>query len=199
LATSFDVTLFWVAFWCYLAGFLVFSVWLALRKSWLTTVGMILFACGFVPQTVGFVLRWNNTGHFPMSNMYEYLAVMSWMAALSFGFLTYKYRQWIISALISPVIVMLMVSASLLPKEPSMQLMPALKSNWLAIHVSLASIGAGAFAVGAAVSMILLLFGQEKDERGSFPKLSIKEFGLSLFIIPIVLLIAGGAMGIFAS
>ena len=199
MATSFDVTLFWIAFWCYLGGFLVFSTWLSLRKPWLTTFGVVLYICGFIPQTIGFILRWINSGHYPMSNMYEYLAVMSWMAVLSFGFLTYKYRQWVISALITPIVVMLMVSASLLPKEPSMQLMPALKSNWLAIHVSLASIGSGAFAVGAAVSMILLLFGQDKNEKSLFSVLNFKATGITLFAIPVVLMIIGGAGGLFTA
>ncbi len=198
MSTSLDVSLFWVAFWCYLFGFLVFSLWLALRKPLLTKLGSALYVLGFIPQTVGFVLRWINTGHFPMSNMYEYLAVMSWMAVLSFGILTYRYRNWVISSLITPIVVMLMVSASLLPKEPSMQLMPALKSNWLVIHVSLAAIGAGAFAVGAAVSLILLLFGRDKEEMTATIKHNLKAPLLSLAIIPAVLLIVGGNSGLFA-
>ena len=161
MSTSFDVQLFWVAFWCYLVGWFSFAWWLGLRKPILTTIGTALYALGFVPQTIAFGVRWANSGHFPMSNMYEYLAVMSWMAVASFLFLTWRYRHWLISALIVPIVVMLMVAASMLPKEPSMQLMPALQSYWLIIHVSLAAIAGGAFAVAAAVSHDLPLLGQE--------------------------------------
>ena len=115
-----------------------------------------------------------------MSNMYEYLAVMSWMAAVSFGILTWRYRHWVISALISPIVVMLMVAASLLPKEPSMQLMPALQSYWLMIHVSLASIGGGAFAVAAAVSMIFLFSAKDNDDAKPIFKPSLKAPALAL-------------------
>jgi len=198
MGATLDVQLFWVAFWCYLIGWLCYSVWLGLKKPFLTVAGSVLFVLGFIPQTVGFVLRWIHSGHFPMSNMYEYLAVMSWMAVLTFGILTWRYRQWVISALISPIVVMLMVSASLLPKEPSMQLMPALQSYWLMIHVSLASIGAGAFAVAAGVSMIFLLAARDKDEEQSEFRPSLRIPLRAVVIVPLVLLLIGGLTGVFS-
>src|SRR5512147_2241299 len=100
MQTTLDVQLFWAAFICYGLGWLSFSFWLGLKKPVLTKLGSALFVLGFIPQTIGFVLRWIHTGHYPMSNMYEYIAVMSWMAVVSLGILTYKYRNWLISALI---------------------------------------------------------------------------------------------------
>lgn len=195
---SIDVQLFWLAFWCYLAGFLIFSLWLALRKSWMTTTGGIVFGLGFALQTIAFILRWIHTRHFPMSNMYEYLAVMSWMAALSFWILTWKYRHWVISSLISPIVVMLMVAATMLPKDPSQQLMPALQSNWLLIHVSLASIGAGAFAVAAAVSMIFLFAARKNPDSGEAFKPTMGAPLLSLIVLPIALTLLSGITGLFS-
>ncbi len=199
MSTSLDVQLFWFAFWCYLFGWLAYTAWLSLKKPILPKIGSILFVMGFVPQTAGFIIRWIHTGHFPMSNMYEYLAVMSWMAVLSFGILTYRYRNWLISSLISPIVVMLMVAASLLPKDPSQQLMPALQSNWLLIHVSLASIGAGAFAVAAAVSLVYL-FGvrNPEDDKSAF-RPSLRVPSKILLIIPIVLAVVGGVSDVFAN
>jgi cytochrome c-type biogenesis protein CcsB len=198
MTTSLDVQFFWVAFLFYLMGWLVFTAWLAVRKPWLPTLGTVLFALGFVPQTAAFILRWIHTGHYPMSNMYEYMMVMSWMAVVSFGILLYKYRSWLISALISPVVVMLMVSAALLPKDPSQQLMPALQSKWLMIHVSLASIGAGAFAVAGAVSLIYLLGvrSSEDDRVGFSPSLRIPL--QVLVIVPFILAIVGGTTDVLA-
>ncbi|HEY3295562.1 MAG TPA: cytochrome c biogenesis protein CcsA [bacterium] len=199
MGTTLDVKLFWVAFACYGFGWLAYSFWLGLRKPILTKLGTTLFVLGIIPQTIAFGLRWANTGHFPLSNMYEYLAVMSWMAAISLAFLTWRYRHWVISALISPVVVMLMVAASLLPKEPSMQLMPALQSYWLMIHVSLASIGAGAFAVAAAVSMIYLFAAKDKDEEKAPFQPKLKAPAISLVAIPALMLIIGGAAGLFSN
>ncbi|MBU0507786.1 cytochrome c biogenesis protein CcsA [bacterium] len=197
MTPSLDVQLFWVAFAAYFFGWLAFTAWLAVRRSWLTTLGSVLFVLGFVPQTVAFVARWIITGHFPMSNMYEYLAVMSWMAVLSFGIITWRYRHWTISALISPIVVMLMVAASLLPKEPNLQLMPALQSYWLYIHVSLASIGAGAFAVAAAVSMLFLLVAKEKEDETNAFEPSLRGPFVAAVIIPVVLALVAAAGGLF--
>jgi ABC-type transport system involved in cytochrome c biogenesis permease subunit len=52
---------------------------------------------------------------------------------------------------------MLIVSASLLPKDASMKLVPALHSYWLQIHVSVAAFGEAAFAVGFAANIMYLL------------------------------------------
>jgi cytochrome c-type biogenesis protein CcsB len=197
MTSSFDVQLFWYAFWLYLIGFLSLSTWLAVRKPFLTKVGGMAIAAGFLLQTIAFITRWIYVGHFPMSNMYEYLAVMSWMSALSFWILQWRYRQWVISALISPIIVMLMVTASMLPKDPSQQLMPALQSKWLMIHVTLASIGAGAFAVAAAVSLIYLFAAREHFKSGTIFQPSAKPALFALAVVPIVLAIISLAAGLF--
>jgi ABC-type transport system involved in cytochrome c biogenesis permease subunit len=198
METSLDVQLFWFSFWAYLIGWLSFTVWLAARKKVWTTIGSICFAAGFVPQTIAFFLRWNYTGHFPMSNMYEYMAVMSWMAVVSFAFLTWRYRNWVISALISPVVIMLMVAASLLPKDPSQQLMPALRSSWLMIHVSLASIGAGAFAVAAAVSFVYLLAVRSEEEAKKTFRPAMRIPFIVLIVIPVILAIFGNVSHVLA-
>jgi cytochrome c-type biogenesis protein CcsB len=199
MTSHFDVQLFWYAFWLYLIGFLSLSTWLGVRKPVLTKVGGMAIAAGFLLQTIAFIARWIYSGHFPMSNMYEYLAVMSWMSALSFWILQWRYRQWVISALISPIIVMLMVTASLLPKDPSQQLMPALQSNWLLIHVTLASIGAGAFAVAAAVSLIFLFAARDHYRPDTKFQPPVKPAIISLAVVPIILAILSLAAGLFRS
>lgn len=199
MSPSLDVQLFWFSFWAYLIGWLSFTIWLAARKPFWTKLGSICFAAGFLPQTAAFFIRWNHTGHFPMSNMYEYMAVMSWMAVVSFSFLTWRYRNWIISALISPVVIMLMVAASLLPKDPSQQLMPALRSSWLIIHVTLASVGAGAFAVAAAVSFVYLLAVRSEEEAKQTFRPSMKIPFQVLVVIPIVIALLGSVTNALAA
>lgn len=196
---SIDVQLFWVAFLFYFLGWLTLTGWIAVRKAAWLKVGTVLFVLGFLPQTAAFILRWIHTGHYPMSNMYEYMMVMSWMAVVSFGVLSYRYRNWLVSALISPVVVMLMVAAALLPKDPSQQLMPALQSKWLMIHVSLASIGAGAFAVAAAVSLIYLIGVRTSEDKKLEFKPSLRIPLQILLIVPAILAIVGSTTEVFAS
>jgi cytochrome c-type biogenesis protein CcsB len=117
----------------------------------------VLVGMGFVLQTAGIGWRWKLAGHVPMSNMFEYASLLSWMAVLSYLFIAFQYRRTIVGTFVAPVVVALMTCASLLPKDITQQLVPALQSYWLAIHVSLAALGEGAFAVAFAVSIMYLI------------------------------------------
>lgn len=152
-----DVTFFWIAFWFYLLGFIGFSVYLAFEKKVVSTVATAAMLIGFVPQTVALIMRWKLSGHPPFTNMYEYMAVMSWMAVACFIFVMARFKKPIVGSFIAPVTLILVVCASLLPKEISQQLVPALQDYWLYIHVSLAAIGEGAFAVAFGVSIMYLI------------------------------------------
>ena len=155
--SSADVTFFWFAFWFYFVSFLCFSLYLAFERRIIVTVGTAAMLVGFVPQTVAIILRWKLSGHPPFTNMYEYMTVMSWMAVACFIFVIARFRRPIVGSFIAPVTFILIVCASLLPKDINQQLMPALQNYWLYIHVSLAAVGEGAFAVAFGVSIMYLI------------------------------------------
>lgn len=151
-----DVTFFWIAFWLYFVGFLLFTLFVAFkspRVGWLGSGAMIL---GFIPHTAAIGLRWILSTHPPSSSMYEYMSLMSWMAVLAFLFVIARFKKVIVGAFVAPITFMLMVAASVLPKDMTQQLMPALQSIWLQIHVFLAAAGEGAFAVAFGVSLMYL-------------------------------------------
>ena len=155
--TSSDVHLFWWAYWFYLGSFLLFTLFGATRARRFGRLAHLALAVGFVLHTVGLVWRWRLSGHVPMANMYEYASLLAWMAALSYLYIEFRYRKTIVGTFVAPVVVAVMTCASLLPKDITQQLMPALQSYWLWIHVSLAALGEGAFAVAFAVSLMYLV------------------------------------------
>ncbi len=163
---SMDITFFWAAFWFYFAGFIAFTIFLAYDKKPVTNAGTIFMAAGFILQSVAIVLRWRLAGHPPFTNMYEYMNVMAWMAVATFMFIMYRYKKPIVGSFVAPVTFILIVSASLLPKDISQQLMPALQDIWLTIHVSLAAVGEGAFAVAFGISVMYLIV-EKKHSAGS--------------------------------
>jgi ABC-type transport system involved in cytochrome c biogenesis permease subunit len=189
--------MFWVAFWCYLAGFVAFALYISLRYKVIGTLGGVVMVLGFIPHTIGFFVRWKLADHVPLSNMYEYMSMMSWMAVLSLGILVFRYKKPIIGAFISPIVFMLMVTASMLPKEISQQLVPALQSYWLTIHVALAALGSGAFAVAAAVSFIYLLkSGEGALNASKVPRSNLWVPGLgSMIVLPWVFYSLGSLAG----
>jgi cytochrome c-type biogenesis protein CcsB len=152
-----DVQFFWVAFCAYSAAFLLYVAYFSLEKKSIAVIATVLMGIALVLQTIAIILRSIAVGHLPLTNMYEYISTFAWFAAILYFVSLKIYKQQIIGAFVSPVVFMLMVSASLLPKEASAMLMPALHSYWLQIHVSVAAFGEAAFAVGFAANIMYFL------------------------------------------
>jgi len=152
-----DISLFYITFVFYFGGFLAFSFYAAFRTTLWCKLGSSLFIAALAPHTAAFLVRWSISGHVPLSNMYEYMSLMSWMATVTLLWVYFRYKKPAIGTYLSPVVFMLMVAAALLPKDMSQSLMPALQSIWLMIHVSLAALGAGCFLIAFAASAVFLL------------------------------------------
>ena len=192
-----DLTLFWIAFFAYFAGFILYTLYLTFKSERIARLGMGAMVIGFAPQTAGFFVRWILSEHVPLSNMYEYMGLMSWMAVLCLFILVGRYKKPVFGGFIAPVVFMLMVTASLLPKDISQALIPALQSYWLTIHVTLAALGSGAFAVSCAVSIVYLLKKSSETESGAFAlKGSALSGFVSLFAFPPVFAIIAKMSGI---
>ncbi len=152
-----DITLFYITFALYFAGFLAFSFYAAFKADFWHKLGKYLMMAALLPHTAAFLVRWSLSGHVPLSNMYEYMSMMSWMSVVTMLWIYTKYHKPAIGTFLTPVVFMLMVAAALLPKEVSQSLMPALRSVWLAIHVSMAALGTGCFLIAYAASSVYLL------------------------------------------
>ena len=149
---SLDITLFWWA----LIGFGLSSVihilYLIANRKTIGSVGAAVMGAAFLALTAAITVRAVRIGHLPVTNMFEYLSIFAWSAGLFFFVFVYLFKQHAVGAFVAPVVFMLIVSASLLPKAPNDQLVPALQSVWLQIHVTLAALGEGAFGVAFAAN-----------------------------------------------
>lgn len=152
-----DVTIFTVAFAVYVAAFGLFLLRSATRRTAFGWAGVAGLALGVGLQLVAFGLRWRMAGHVPLASMHEYASIMSWMAAVSLAVLIERTRRFDLGSFVSPIIIAIMALASLLPKQINQQLVPALQSYWLHIHVSMAALGEGAFAVSCGLSIYYLV------------------------------------------
>jgi len=197
LKPGLDVNLFYLAFAAYLIGFLVFSLYASLKAGFWHRLGSGVMIAGSLLHSAAFVTRWILSGHIPLSNMYDYLSAMSLMAVLTLLFVYYRYRRPVIGSFISPVVLMLMVAAALLPKELDRSLMPALQSVWLNIHVSLAALGAGCFLVAFAISSIYLLRRYNPDEAKNVPKSKAVRLTIACLAgIPVGLAVIASVIGL---
>jgi len=157
--------LFWYTFIFYLGGFLTFAMYFSLKKESLQKLGSILLIIGLLIQSAGFIVKWNLVGQIRFQSMFEYMMLMSWIGVVLILYGIYKYKSPLLGIVITPIIVMLNAAASLLNKSPAENLMPALQSNWLTIHISMAAIGAGAFVIAGSVSLFYLLSNHEYKQN----------------------------------
>jgi len=179
MASALDRDFFWLSFWMYLAAFVLFSIYAAVRKRSVGLTATVAFLAAFALHTAGLAARWIITTHPPLSTMYEYALTMSWAVALSFLIIMIRFRRMVLGVVVSPVLVLVLVIASLLPEEASKQLMPALQSYWFYIHVTLAALAEGAFIVAAGAGIIYLIRRKSADEKEILPSRDFLEEILS--------------------
>ncbi|MFI9401673.1 c-type cytochrome biogenesis protein CcsB [Nocardia sp. NPDC052316] len=102
------------------------------------------------------VLRGFATHRFPLGNMYEFVT-MATAAAVLMGALflrEQRYRaMWVF--LLVPVLILLFLAGTILYADAA-PVVPALKSFWLPIHVTIVSIGSGVFLFAGVASLLFL-------------------------------------------
>lgn len=183
------------AFYLYLVASLLLFVWLVTRLKLVDRIAVIMALVGFCLQTWSLVVRSIISGHLPTTGMYEYLALMSWTVVLLYLFFQFTFRYTFLGAIALPVAFLLIVFASLFPRDIQTQLIPALQSWWLTIHVVLASLGEAAFAVGFASALLYLIKGRRPEgklpSRERLDQISYRAIGLGYPLFTIGALVAG--------
>ncbi|MGE5239785.1 MAG: c-type cytochrome biogenesis protein CcsB [Chloroflexota bacterium] len=144
------------------------------RKSLEPSRTMLVFMfAGFSVHTASIIDRYVSAGHLPVTNLHEASSFFSWCIVLIYFFLVRRYKIGIMSSFILPVVLVLMFSSSMLPREIR-PLSPVLQSYWLGIHTSLAMFGNAAFAVAFGIGIMYLLqehYLKSKRLTGLFKRL----------------------------
>jgi len=121
------------------------------RRS--ANIGMALTWLGFVLLLAGVIARALWAGRVPWGNMYEFsISSAVGILAVFLGISIKKDVRWLGLFIVIPVLLDLGLAVTVLYTEAA-QLVPALKSYWLVIHVSAAVICAGAFTVATAATV----------------------------------------------
>nr|YP_009106000.1 heme attachment to plastid cytochrome c [Gloeotilopsis sterilis]AIT94743.1 heme attachment to plastid cytochrome c [Gloeotilopsis sterilis] len=108
------------------------------------------------------LLRWLNSGHFPLSNLYESLIFLSWTFVIFYIFLNYFFSNnfEIFGALLFPIILFIYSFANFsIPQElqNATPLIPALQSNWLMMHVTIMMLSYCSLLIGCLLSISFLV------------------------------------------
>jgi cytochrome c-type biogenesis protein CcsB len=116
--------------------------------------------------------RWLEAGYFPLSNLYESLFFLAWGMTTIHLVAEQMSRSRLVGTVTAPVAMGITAFAALtLPQDMqnSAPLVPALKSNWLMMHVSVMMLSYATLMVGSllAIAFLIVTRGQNIELRGS--------------------------------
>lgn len=117
--------------------------------------GVVLLATTL--QIASIVLRGVATGRAPWGNMYEFVSITcaTGMVAALVVLRKREYRP-LLGFVLLPVVILLFIAGTYLYTNAA-PVVPALKSYWLAVHVSIVALGSGVFLVSGVASILYLL------------------------------------------
>ena len=111
------------------------------------------------------IFRWVNSGHFPVSNLYESLYFLVWGISLGQLLIDLEYRSPIVPSIAIPIQLLTVAFACfVLPDDLrlSSNLVPALRSSWLIMHVSVVMLSYAALVIGSLVSASVLFVNKNQ-------------------------------------
>ncbi len=127
-------------------------------------IGRSTMLVGLALHAAGVVTRGIDAGHPPWSNMYEFTITGSMMAVGVFLLVQRKRDVTYIAPAVAGFSAFAVVSGLRVFYVDALGLQPALDSYWLVIHVPIATIASGIFAVSGAVSALQLMrYSRERD------------------------------------
>ena len=135
----------------------------------------LLVAAANLCLTAQLVLRWWDSGHFPISNLYESLCFLAWACTLTQLLVERNWPSPLVPAAATPMALGCVAFASFaLPDrlQEASPLVPALRSSWLVMHVSVIMVSYAALLVGSLLSLAVLF-----TDRGNSLELRSSSIG----------------------
>ena len=123
----------------------------------------VLFSNIFIGITLAW--RWIEEGYFPLSNLYESLLFFTWGITTIALILETTTSLSLLGAVTSPLALFIVGFATLsLPDgmQKAAPLVPALKSNWLMMHVSIMMLSYSTLIIGSLLSILFLILTRGK-------------------------------------
>ena len=142
--------------------------------------GLFGFGSAVFCLTSHLILRCVDSGHFPLSNLYESLLFLAWCLLILYIYIETFTKTLFLGVLTSPAVLCLVTFTDFsLPPElqRSSPLVPSLQSNWLVMHVTVMIASYAALLLGCLVAIAYLIFFQFFQD----PKQTIKPDSTQMY------------------
>ena len=203
--------LFLVTLALYFVAMLLFFLYAAIKKPSVAKYAVRVQLFALLVHTAAIVLRGILMGRLPMANQYEFSTAFAWALALVSLIFILRFNFPVLGAFSSPVTLLLavyagaqklnelkMIAAS--GVDSIRNLMPALRSSWLGIHVSTVIVAYGAFGVSFVLSIIFLLRDKMKEngfwdahipKKEALDTISYRCVSLGMMFLTVTIFIGG--------
>jgi ABC-type transport system involved in cytochrome c biogenesis permease subunit len=154
------------------------------RIVWLLTLGAAVLVELILLDFLDFT-------RLPIEKVYEYLNIAAWCAAIGMLAVSPLVRLTMVDAALALTASLLTVYAAIQPKNIQLQLVPALQSYWLFIHVSLTSVAYAIFAVAFAIAALFIVktFDPASVSRGAKRRTMLSAVAATAVAIILVLVV----------
>jgi cytochrome c-type biogenesis protein CcsB len=117
---------------------------------------LALSLVGVLAHTAAVITRGVAVDRAPWGNMYEFVTALTCVAAIFFLFVMIRYRAWTLGVFVMGAVVITLGLAETLIYTAAGELVPALQSYWLDIHVTAMTLATGIFFVAAVLGFVYL-------------------------------------------
>jgi cytochrome c-type biogenesis protein CcsB len=136
---------------------------------------------------VSFACRGFAVERFPLGNLFEFSVAGAFFAMATFSVVGLRRDVRWLGVFVTAFVVLLLMVASTAWYVEADEVVPSLKSYWLPIHVTVATLSVGIFVVGAIISALYLMsdrgVGGERFWRKLPPAAALEKLSYSLHII----------------
>jgi cytochrome c-type biogenesis protein CcsB len=118
--------------------------------------GMALSTAGVLAHALAVITRGLAVHRAPWGNMYEFVTALTCFAAIFCLWVMIRYRAWALGVFVIGSVVVVLGLAETLIYTAAGNLVPALQSYWLSIHVTAMTVSTGVFFVAAVLGVVYL-------------------------------------------
>ncbi len=161
--------LFVLAVLCYMISSAGYFAYLIIQRDTLQQIGLVMLIAGLTCQTALLIWAFADTGHMPVNNLHETLALVSWALVGAFLVLHTRLRVKILGVYVAPLAAFVLFVASQFPKD-HLQPQNLLKGFWLVVHIVTIFLGYAGFALACGVGVLYLIQERsiKRKSRGFF-------------------------------
>lgn len=157
---NWEVSAFYIMVGAYLGSAILYWLWMAVKKDMISNLATLAALVGLSANTAAIVLRWIIAQRPPLTSGYEFILIFCWGIVINYIIVKLRYKLNALGSFVMPIPFLLLgfIIMKMGPTERvASAIQPALKSQWLTVHVLTAILAYGAFTVSFGLGIMYLL------------------------------------------